>query len=142
MNVLTLNCPDCNKQNRIPINRIDDNPCCGVCKGELLNGKPIEGTSDNLDAILTSKKLIVLDFWAPWCSPCQSFTPIFQQAAKINAKKAIFIKVNTQEQQQLSAKYAIRSIPTILAFKDGKIAKSINGALPASDFNLWLDQIN
>ncbi|KXF82916.1 thioredoxin TrxC [Enterovibrio coralii] len=139
MNTLTLRCPHCHTANRIPAERINDQPKCGACKSSVLSGKPIEGTENNMDALLASDKPVVIDFWAPWCGPCQGFAPVFEATAAQH-EDAIFVKVNTEEQQALAAKYRIRSIPTIMVFKDGKLAQHINGALPQSDFNNWLAQ--
>ncbi len=140
MCTLTVRCPHCHKLNRIPADRIEEQPVCGNCKETLLAGKPVEGTEENLSALIASGTPVVIDFWAPWCGPCQSFAPVFEATANAKGQDAIFVKVNTEDQQALAGQYRIRSIPTIMVFKDGKMAQQINGALPQSQFNEWLSQ--
>jgi thioredoxin 2 len=105
-----------------------------------VDGAPIEGTPENLTALLSSDLPVVIDFWAPWCNPCIGFSPVFEDVAKQFDGKARFIKINTETQQTLAAQYQIRSIPTIMAFKHGKRIDTINGALPKTQFIQWLNQ--
>ncbi len=140
MNTLTLRCPHCHTTNRIPTDRIDQTPHCGACKKPIMDGNPFEGTANNIDAIMSSEKPVVIDFWAPWCAPCQAFGPVFEAVAKNNEGKRFFVKVNTEDQQELAAKYRIRSIPTVMIFKGGKMLTHINGALPQNQFEEWLNQ--
>lgn len=125
--------------NRLPIDRIDANPSCGRCKKDLLQGAPVEGTDANLAALINSEKPVVVDFWAPWCGPCINFAPTFTEVAK-QQTSVLFVKVDTEDQQQLGAKYNIRSIPTLMVFKQGKMVDTLNGALPAAQFKTWLAQ--
>ena len=139
MNTITSRCPHCHSMNRLPIDRIDANPSCGRCKKDLLQGAPVEGADANLAALINSEKPVVVDFWAPWCGPCINFAPTFTEVAK-QQTSVLFVKVDTEDQQQLGAKYNIRSIPTLMVFKKGKMVDTLNGALPAAQFKTWLAQ--
>lgn len=140
MTTLTSRCPHCQAMNRIPSERVNDAPKCGKCQSALLEGKPIEGTSDNFAALLNSDKPVVVDFWAPWCGPCQSFAPAFEAVAEQEEGRALFVKIDTEAQQALAAQYRIRSIPTLMVFKNGERVDVLNGALPQNAFSDWLSQ--
>jgi len=139
MTTLTTRCPHCHSMNRLPIERINATPTCGRCKKSLLAGAPIEGTDINLPALIQGDKPVVVDFWAPWCGPCTGFAPTFSEVAA-QETSVCFVKVDTEAQQQLGAQYQIRSIPTLMVFKNGKVVDTMNGALPKSQFQAWLKQ--
>ncbi|WP_087023983.1 thioredoxin TrxC [Thaumasiovibrio subtropicus] len=138
MSTITTRCPHCTAKNRLPNERIESHPVCGKCKSPLLSGKPIEGTAENLQPLLDSDTPVVIDFWAPWCNPCVGFAPVFEDVAAEKDQQIRFVKVNTEEQQALASQYRIRSIPSIMVFKNGKLLDTINGAMPKSQFNQWL----
>ncbi|NOH98705.1 thioredoxin TrxC [Vibrio sp. 99-70-13A1] len=140
MSTFNTRCPSCQGVNRVPSERITESPTCGKCKSSLLDGSPVEGTVLNLPAILNSAQPVVIDFWATWCNPCVGFAPVFSDVATERAGNVRFVKIDTEAQQQLAAQYQIRSIPTVMVFKDGKRVDSINGALPKSQFDQWLNQ--
>ncbi len=140
MSQFQTRCPSCHGLNRLPTERINDGATCGRCKEPLLDGKPVEGTMDNLAALLNSDKAVVIDFWAPWCNPCVSFSPVFEDVAAERNGQIRCIKVNTEAEQQIAAQYQIRSIPTIMVFKNGQRVDMINGALPKGQFDQWLNQ--
>jgi len=140
MNSIISRCPFCKAMNRLPVERIEASPTCGTCKQPLLEGKPIEGSSANLDALINSEKPVLIDFWAPWCSPCINFAPVFEQVALEEKDKLRFVKVDTEAQQQIAAQYKIRSIPTLMMFRKGCLIDSVNGALPKSQFKQWVAQ--
>jgi thioredoxin 2 len=136
-------CPHCHGSNRIANDKChaDSGAVCGHCKQSLFDGSVIEADVMSFNKHLTRSELpIVVDFWAPWCGPCRQFAPTFSQVAKQFAGKAQFIKVNTEQQQQLAAQYAIRSIPSLMIFKGGKKVADLAGALPAPQFTQWLRQ--
>lgn len=140
MSTFNTRCPSCSGVNRVPTERISESPKCGKCQAALLDGAPIEGTELNLDAILQSDQPVVIDFWAPWCNPCVGFAPVFSDVAKERSQSVRFVKVDTESQQNIAAKYQIRSIPTVMVFKNGKRVDVINGALPKGQFDQWLNQ--
>jgi thioredoxin 1 len=83
--------------------------------------------------ILESKSAVVVDFWAPWCGPCQMLSPILDEAAKEMGDKIKFAKVNTDENQKTAMDYQVMSIPTLLVFKDGEEVDRIIGLMPQKD---------
>lgn len=89
---------------------------------------------------MQSTQPVVIDFWAPWCNPCVGFAPIFSDVAEERKGQVRFVKIDTESQQNLAAKFQIRSIPTIMVFKNGQRVDVINGALPKSQFDQWLNQ--
>ena len=87
--------------------------------------------ADNFQSTITDNATVIIDFWAPWCAPCRSFAPTFEAAAEKNTG-IVFAKVNTEEQQEIAAAFNIRSIPTLMIFRDQIVIYSEAGALPAS----------
>jgi len=83
---------------------------------------------------------LVVDFWAPWCGPCQSFAPTFSKAAAQFEPRARFIKINTEMEQQLGHQFAIRSIPTLAIFKQGQEIDRVSGAMDLRGLTHWLEK--
>lgn len=100
----------------------------------------IELTQDNFEATINGNDTVIVDFWAPWCAPCRSFAPTFEAASAQHAD-IVFAKVNTEEQQQLAAAFGIRSIPTLMVFREQIILYSEAGALPASALEHLVSQV-
>lgn len=133
-------CPHCQSNNRLPLSKVSESAKCGKCQAALLDGAPIEGTEQNFTALLSSEQPVVIDFWAPWCNPCVGFAPVFSDVASEREGQVRFVKVDTEAEQAIAAQYRIRSIPTVMVFKAGKMVDQINGALPKSQFDQWLNQ--
>ncbi|UCX03641.1 thioredoxin TrxC [Shewanella glacialimarina] len=139
---MIIACPHCDTLNRVPQDRLEQQPTCGKCKQSLFVGEPMELTAANFRYHANKSELpLVVDFWASWCGPCKSFAPVFTQAAKTWEPTFRFGKLNTEEQQALAAQFNIRSIPTLMVFKQGKIIAQQSGAMPASSFNQWLESV-
>jgi thioredoxin 1 len=103
-------------------------------------GKYIELNKDNFDATVSSGVSLV-DFWAPWCGPCRMIAPVIEELAEDYEGKANICKVNTDEEQEIAVKFGIRSIPTILFFKDGEIVDQMVGAAGKDVFAQKLDAL-
>ncbi len=122
-------CPHCKKVNKIPKKDSYSKANCGACKGSLLDAKPVSVNASEFATFVQNSDLpVVVDFWAPWCGPCRMMAPSFEEASRNLPLKAQFIKVNTEENQQLGAQFAIRSIPTIAIFKNGVEVDRVSGA--------------
>ncbi|WP_028989521.1 thioredoxin [Thermithiobacillus tepidarius DSM 3134] len=91
----------------------------------------VELTKDNFEEVITGNDMIIVDFWAPWCAPCRSFAPTYEAASE-KFPDVVFAKVNTEEEQELAGYFQIRSIPTLMIFREKVILFSQPGALPAS----------
>ena len=99
----------------------------------------IDLTKDNFEEVVTANDLVLVDFWAPWCGPCKGFAPVFEAAAA-KYPDVVFAKVNTDEEQDLAGHFAIRSIPTLMVFREKVILFSQAGALPAAGLESIVDQ--
>jgi len=134
-------CPNCMKVNRIPQKESYAKASCGVCKESLLDRKPVEVDADKLGVFMANSDIpLVVDFWAPWCGPCRMMAPAFEEAALAMSLKAQFLKVNTEEQQQLGGRYQIQSIPTMVMFKNSRELDRVSGALSTQRIQNWVNQ--
>ena len=139
MSTRNVVCPHCQKINRIPTKEHYSKANCGHCKKSLLENHPIEVTSKNFSQFVGGSELpVVVDFWAPWCGPCKMMAPAFAQAASQLPLKAQFLKVNTENEQALGAQYNIRSIPTMVLFKNGIEVDRVSGAMRAEQITQWV----
>ncbi len=123
-------CPHCLAINNVPKKDDYKKANCGKCKNSLLEAKPIELTSSNIDRILENSDLpVIVDFWAPWCGPCKMMAPVFADVATGFPLKALFAKINTENEQFLGSRFKIRSIPTLVVFKNGKEVDRVSGVM-------------
>ena len=93
----------------------------------------VELTKENFEQVITSNATVIVDYWAPWCGPCRGFAPVFEKVSESHPD-VVFAKVNTDEEQEIAAHFQIRSIPTLMVFRDQIIVFSQPGALPKGAF--------
>ncbi|MFP2770206.1 thioredoxin TrxC [Oceanisphaera sp. KMM 10153] len=142
MNEHFLICPVCQAKNRIPGERRQQTPKCGKCKESLLPHQPLTLDGPFMDRLLANETLpLVVDFWAPWCGPCQSMAPVFSAAAGEMNGQLRLAKLDTEAHQAAAARFGIRSIPTLIAFKQGKEVARQSGALSAGQLRQWLQSL-
>jgi thioredoxin 2 len=129
---LHIACARCHATNRVPAARLTEDPVCGRCGEALLDGRPIELSDANFDAVTSRTQLPVLvDFWAPWCGPCVGMAPHFERAAQQLKGRVLFAKVNSDESPHTARRFGIRSIPTLVRLDAGREVARQTGALQA-----------
>ena len=141
MDKINVVCPHCQSVNRIPKKDHYNKANCGECKNSLLDATPIELDESNFDHVIVNSEIpVIVDFWAPWCGPCQMMAPHFNETATKYPLKALFVKVNTEEQPNLGGKYNIRSIPTLIIYKNGVEVKRESGALDPIRLSMMVNE--
>ncbi len=133
-------CARCSARNRIPDDRLHDNPVCGKCGEELMQLRPVELNDQNFQRYAEGTDLpILVDFWAEWCGPCRMMAPQFEAAAA-RMPGVRFVKLDTEAAPQTSIRYRIRSIPTMALFRQGQEVARTSGAMSAADIERWVNQ--
>jgi thioredoxin 2 len=131
-------CPQCAAKNRVPVAKLSAGGSCGKCGTPLFSQQPIELTTANFDRMIANHDIPVLvDFWAPWCGPCKMMAPAFAQAAQKLEPQLRLAKLNTENEQDIAARFNIRSIPTLVLFHNGHIIAQQAGAMNLDGLLAW-----
>lgn len=139
---MNLVCPTCGSLNRVPDERLQDEPTCGRCKSRLLPESPIALDDISFERYANRSELIlVVDFWAEWCGPCKSMAPEFANAASQMRGRALFAKVDTEAAAKTSVRFRVRSIPTMVLMRGGKEIDRAVGARSAREITAWVEQL-
>ncbi|WP_421683442.1 thioredoxin TrxC [Stutzerimonas urumqiensis] len=131
-------CAHCASLNRIPAERLRDQPRCGRCKAEVLPAAPFELDQAHFASQLKGDLPLLVDVWAQWCGPCRSFAPTFAQAASQLQGVCRVAKLDSEANQALSAQLGIRSIPSLILFRDGQEVARQSGAFALPQLLGWL----
>ena len=133
-------CLQCLAKNRVPEEKLAEQPACGQCHAGLIPLAPIELNEQNFSQFISHSDLpILIDLWAEWCGPCKMMAPHFANVAK-QYPNVIFAKINTEENPRLSSAFNVRSIPTLVLMNKTNELARISGALRSSELQQWLDQ--
>jgi thioredoxin 2 len=134
-------CPHCGSVNRIAAGRDPSEGKCGKCGNALFTGEPVNVDAAAFDRhVLRNDIPVVVDFWADWCGPCHAMAPAYARAAADFEPQLRFLKLDTEAEPAVSARFGIRSIPTLILFRNGRAVAQQAGAMGDQPLRGWLAQ--
>ena len=132
-------CPHCTSINRVPLTRPAREAKCGRCHRALFTGGAVAVSAKDFETHIRRNDIpVVVDFWAEWCGPCKAMAPIYEKVAAELEPDIRFLKVDTEQAQDLAARYNVRAIPTLMLFRKGEVVAQRAGAVDASTLRTWL----
>lgn len=138
---MKLVCGECSTINQFSVEKLDSTPGCGKCKQKLFSGRPISVNTQQLIKHIENSGLpVLIDFWAPWCGPCQSFAPVYDEFATRVGNQLRLLKVDTEANQQVGIDFNIRSIPTLSLFLNGEEKGRMSGGIGLPQLQQWVMQ--
>lgn len=141
---IIVQCPSCKTKNRVPRIRLEQGGICGKCKQPLpvVPTKPVNAGSASFETeVIQSSIPVLVDFWAAWCGPCRMIAPDLEKIAQTYAGQVKVVKIDTDKNQDLAARYSIQAIPSLLVFKGGQLIEQQAGALPYSHLQALVERI-
>lgn len=136
---VNLVCNQCSAIVRVPGERLGETPHCPSCHAALIDGRPLTLTAATFDRHVSRTSLpLIVDFWAPWCGPCLRMAPFFEQVSRKLGTRVRFAKLDTEAEPTVAGRFNIRSIPTLILFRDGVEIARQAGAMDASQLTQWL----
>jgi thioredoxin 2 len=136
----TVSCPFCRTLNRVDLGRVADRPKCGECGRPMLLDRPVQVTDSDLERVVHDAEVpVLIDFHADWCGPCKAMAPVLDELARERAGTALVAKLDTDRNPNMAARFEIRGIPTLIAFRGGREVAREVGALPRPRLVALLD---
>ena len=136
---VTVRCPFCARLNRVDLARVANRPTCGECRRPILLDRPLTVTDADFDRVVSDAGVPVLaDFYADWCGPCKTMAPMLDELASQNVGELLVVKLDTERNPRIAQRFGIRSIPTLIVFRDGREAAREVGAVPRARLDALL----